>query len=537
MHSAPRNILLLCAAAALKTNTVSDHIRAFRQYGQHKYTIVDSLAFEAIGADLDSYDCVILHYSIVISMENYIPASLRERLRRFKGVKVAFIQDEYRFVDRQNAALADLQVGVIFTVTNPDVTRKIYRDKYFQGVRFEHTLTGFVPEHLLSMKVPSYAERPRDVSYRARKTSPWLGSFAEEKWRIADRFAADAAQHNLVCDIDTSETSRVYGGSWIDFVASSKAVLGTESGVSFIDFTGDIQIQVERFCAENPDVPHEVVRQRFLGDDDGKIVIRVVSPRIFEAAALRTLMVLYEGDYSGAVKPWEHYVPLRRDHGNMAEVVSIIRDPSKAQAIIDRAFHEVALSPAWTFRQMVERFDSVVDDEAQRLGLARSAIPETLGPLELAISTHGLQWVARGQYLEEHVLPAYNGLVEGHQELGKHYQRLNEYYQGLVESYQSLAKDYQRLAGDHQRLVGNHQSLAQDNQSLAEHYQRLAQDLNLPIRHLAYARLRQTLGPVKRKLMLAFQQLKALRGEKMPSSDSLDQCTISRPTPPIISTM
>ncbi|MHC2337912.1 hypothetical protein [Bradyrhizobium sp. USDA 4454] len=526
MHSPRYNILLLCAAAALKTNTVSDHIRAFRQYGRHNFTIVDSLAFEAIGTDLDAYDCIVFHYSIVISMDNYVPASFRDKIRRFKGVKVAFIQDEYRFIDRQNAALADLQVGVVFTVTNPDVTRKIYRDPYFDGVRFEHTLTGFVPEHLLSIDVPDYAARPLEVSYRARKAPAWLGSFAEEKWRIADRFAADAAQYNLVCDIDTSETSRIYGGSWVDFVASSKAVLGTESGVSFIDFTGDTQVEVERFCAENPDLPHEVVRQRFLGDDDGKIVIRVVSPRIFEAAALRTLMILYEGDYSGAVRPWEHYVPLRRDHGNMAEVVSIIRNPSKAQSIIDRAYHEVALSPAWTFKQMIERFDQVVTDEAQRLGLTPSALPETLGPLELAISTNGIQWVARGQYLEEHVVPVYNNLVDGHLELVGHYERLNQYYQGLVEDYQSLAKDYQRLAG-------NHQSLAKGNQNLAESYQELARD---PLSRIAYLRLRQRLSLLKMKLTLALQQVKALRGKQLPSSASLDQCASSAPTPPIIST-
>ncbi|WP_051346116.1 hypothetical protein [Bradyrhizobium sp. th.b2] len=469
MQSPRYNILLLCAAAALRTNTVSDHIRAFRQYSQHKYTIVDPLAFDAIGPDLDAFDCLVFHYSVVISMENHVPASLRDKIRRFKGVKVAFIQDEYRFIDRQNAALADLQIGAIFTVTNSDVTRKIYRDTFFDKVRFEHTLTGFVPEHLLSMDVPNYSERPLDVSYRARKAPPWYGYFAEEKWRIADRFAADAAQYNLVCDIDTSETSRIYGGSWVDFIASSKAVLGTESGVSFIDFTGDAQIQVERFCAENPDVSHEVVRQKFLGDDDGKIVIRVVSPRIFEAAALRTLMILYEGDYSGAVKPWDHYVPLNRDHSNMAEVVSVIRNPSKAQSIIDRAFHEVALSPAWTFKRMVEQFDKVVDDEAQRVELARNAIPGALDPLELAISTRGLELTARGRYLEEHVLPVYNKLIEDHQ--------------GLANAYERLATDHQRLATDFQRL-------AMDQQSLA----------NMSIKRFAYTWLRRTLGSVKRKL-------------------------------------
>lgn len=422
MSSKPYNILLLCAAPALRTNTVSDHLRAFREFSPNKYTIIDSAAFGALEASLDAYDCLVFHYSIIISMESFTPRPLREKIKRFKGVKIAFIQDEYRIIDRQNAALAELQINVVFTVTNPDVTRKIYRDEFFENVRFEHTLTGFVPEHLLSIDVPKYAERPLDVSYRARKAPPWYGYFAEEKWRIAERFATDAAHFGLVCDIETSEASRIYGSSWIDFLSNSKAALGTESGVSFIDFTGDVQIQVERFCAENPDVPHDVVRQKFLGSDDGKIVIRVISPRIFEAAALRTLMVLYEGEYSGAVKPWRHYVPLSRDHSNMAEVVSVIRNPAKAQPIIDRAFEEVARSPLWTFRSMIERFDRVVDEEVQRRGFARNPFVEVLDPLELAASTRGLELLSRGRYLEEHVLPVYNKLVEDYTKLAEAYQ-------------------------------------------------------------------------------------------------------------------
>ncbi|WP_429034083.1 hypothetical protein [Bradyrhizobium sp. I1.14.4] len=437
-----------------------DHIRAFRQYSRNAYTIVDSAAFEALEANLDVYDCLVLHYSIVISMESFIPNLLREKIRLFKGIKVAFIQDEYRIIDRQNAALADLKIGVIFTVTNREVTRKIYRDAYFDGVRFEHTLTGFVPEHLLSLDVPKYSERPLDVSYRARKSPPWYGYFAEEKWQIAERFAADATDYGLVCDIDTSETSRIYGNSWVEFVASSKAVLGTESGVSFIDFAGDAQVQVERFCAENPDVPGDVVRHKFLGADDGKIVIHVISPRIFEAAALRTLMILYEGEYSGAVKPWDHYVPLNRDHSNMAEVVSVIRDRARAQSIIDRAFDEVARSSAWTFKAMIDRFDTVVDDEAQRIGIAHDRPMDALDAVELAVSTRGLELLSRGRYLQTQIFPVYTKLVGDHQ--------------GLVDNYERLAKSYHQLAEHHQQLVLDHQRLARMSlRGLASRFRRM----------------------------------------------------------------
>ena len=153
-------------------------------------------------------------------------------------------------------------------------------------------------------------------------------------------------------------------------VANSKAVLGTESGSSFVDFTGEVQGRVEAFERDHPEAPFDVVRDQFLEGRDGEIVIHVISPRCFEAAALRTLMVLYPGTYSGALEAGRHYVPLARDHSNMAEVVAIIRDPDRAGPIINRAYREVACAPQWTFRSFIAGFDDVVDQEHTRVGLA-----------------------------------------------------------------------------------------------------------------------------------------------------------------------
>lgn len=88
----------------------------------------------------------------------------------------------------------------------------------------------------------------------------------------------------------------------------------------------------------------------------------VISSRCFEAAALRTLMVLYQGPYSGRLIPWRHYVPLAKDHSNIEEVVAFLRDPDRAQAMIDCAFREVALDPANSFAALARQFDAVIDD-------------------------------------------------------------------------------------------------------------------------------------------------------------------------------
>jgi hypothetical protein len=53
-------------------------------------------------------------------------------------------------------------------------------------------------------------------------------------------------------------------------------------------------------------------------------------------------------------------VPLRKDHGNMAEVAAVLRDLPRAQAIVDAAYREVALNPAYSFAAHVAQVDDVL---------------------------------------------------------------------------------------------------------------------------------------------------------------------------------
>ena len=358
------NILLLFCDAARSTATVDDHVKYLCNNTKNKIFPCDSILINFLNIDFDIFDVIVFHYSIVISRDNYIRKDLEEKIRRHKGLKVAFLQDEYRWVDKTADAMERLGVTVLFTVVNKDTIRSIYRHPWMQNVRFEQTLTGFVPEHLLERSVPPYEQRRLDVAYRARKVPSWLGGFGQEKWEIGQRFKEDASRYGLRCDIAFSEAERIYGEKWIRFISGTKAVLGTESGASVIDFDDQIRNSVEAYEAQCPDASFEDVQDRCFKDQDGDIVIHVISPRCFEAAALRTLMILYPGEYSGVLEAGRHYVPLEKDHSNMDEVVETLRDPRRAGEIIENAYKEVACSGRWTFASMVAHFDKVVQEEA-----------------------------------------------------------------------------------------------------------------------------------------------------------------------------
>lgn len=358
-----RRVLLLCDFDTRHIGTISDHLTAFKSYSENEICVVDALSAARTNIAFDEFDALVVHYSLAVS-KLPLQRKLAAKIRGYTGYKIVFIQDEYRWVDATVTAIADLGIHVIYSVVNEQIIDAIYHHESIRGVRRRRTLTGFVPDALTAMPVPDYERRPIDVGYRARKLPMWLGSFGQEKWIIGERFKRDAVRYGLVCDIEHDEKKRIYGDDWTTFLSNCKAVLGTESGSSFIDFSGEVQLAVEAFEQTEPNARFDEVQARFLGERDGETIIQVISPRCFEAAALRTLMILYPGAYSGVLKPWRHYLPLERDHGNMDEVVAVLRDRDRALAIIDNAYREVALNPLYGFRAMVENFDRDIAEHA-----------------------------------------------------------------------------------------------------------------------------------------------------------------------------
>jgi hypothetical protein len=334
-------LLLFIDTHAMHTGTVRDHVRSLTRLSNHEIYLAEYRGAVQAAIELSHFDVIVFHYSVILAQVGRAPGNLTAHCKGFRGLKVVLIQDEYRWINDTVRAAVDLNICVIFTVVNSEMIDVIYGHPGLSKVRKEQTLTGFVPEQLLKRSVPPFSQRSIDVGYRGRSVPFWLGGFAQEKRRIGERFEQDARRYELTTDISSDEKSRLYGRRWIDFLTRCKAVLGTESGASICDFTGDIQRRVDSYVADCPNATFEDVQREILTKYDGKHLINVISPRCFEAAALRTLMILYPGEYSGLLEPWRHYVPLAKDHSNMAEVVSVLKSPEQAQQIIDAAYREV----------------------------------------------------------------------------------------------------------------------------------------------------------------------------------------------------
>jgi len=354
-------ILLLCDDDPGHANTTLDHIRAFSRFSCHEvYTFNPRLVLYNAFLDLNEFDVVVIHYTLAIIDNYYLSPSFRKKIKRFSGLKVQFIQDEYRRVDQFTAMTRYLGIRVLFSMLPPTSIQKLYNETRLPGVVKVHTLAGYVPDDLRNLPTLPLAERPIDIGYRGRAIPFWLGRFGQEKRRIAEGVLERANRYGLRCDIAWREEDRIYGDRWTDFLRSCRSVLGTESGVSITDFDGSIERQTREYLSKRPHADFEEVYREILEPHEGNFPIKVISPRVFEAAALGTALILFPGEYSGILEPWRHYLPLAPDFSNMDRVVERLRDRDSLSAMTERAHADLVASGRYSHRVLIQQLDELV---------------------------------------------------------------------------------------------------------------------------------------------------------------------------------
>jgi hypothetical protein len=360
----PASILLLAGDPSGTANTVRDHIRSFQRYSRHRVRIFDPRR-PGRGRELDlgEFDVVVIHYTLFLPGKSAVPPWLREQLRAFGGLTVQFIQDEYRTVDQVTEAMRDVKIDVLFSAVPERAVEQVYVG--LNGTEIVSTLTGYVPEDLSGMTLTPLERRTVEVGYRGRVVPYWLGALGQEKSAIGRDFLARAGPYGLTCDIRWGELDRLYGERWKRFLASCRATLTTESGASITDFDGSIERRTQAYLDEHPNTTFADVHASVLAPFEGNVMINVVSPRVFEAAALRTAIVAFPGEYSGVIQADEHYIPLEKDFANFDEVVARIRDLPALEAMVERTHADLVRSRRYSYETFVRGFDEIV---AERVG-------------------------------------------------------------------------------------------------------------------------------------------------------------------------
>ena len=87
-----------------------------------------------------------------------------------------------------------------------------------------------------------------------------------------------------------------------------------------------------------------------------------VSPKMFEAIKLGTVLIMYEGEYKGIFKPNIHYIELKKDHSNIEDVVEKIKDDDYLQNMSERAYKDIIKNGNYNYKDFIEYFDKVIKE-------------------------------------------------------------------------------------------------------------------------------------------------------------------------------
>jgi hypothetical protein len=369
-----RLLVAYCNASTF-VSTTAEYLESIVRYSDFDVRFVHVTHGAELAFDLAEFDAVFHSYCARLPFPDYVSPDYLAKLKAFKGVKVLAVQDEYDHTNRLRRAIRDVGFHAVLTCVPPGMLEAIYPPKMFPGTEFITVLTGYVPEHLpqQARSMRPLRDRPIGIGYRGRDIGGRYGRLAFEKLEIGRRMREICAARGISHDIEWTDDKRLYGADWFNFIASCRANLGSESGSNVFDFDGAIEAKYKELeAARGGPVPYEEFRV-YTDPIEAEYDMGQISPRVFEAAAMRTPMILYSGRYSGTIEPDTHYIELKKDFSNVDAVLAQLNDLEGLGRMAQRAYDRLVSSGEFSYRQFVGTVDETIKHKAKELGVVLRA--------------------------------------------------------------------------------------------------------------------------------------------------------------------
>jgi len=368
----PESLLLVCFYDPMGISTVPETVAFIQEYSRFSITVLNLFEHRNKGwrwslsplMNLRKFNGIVIHNSISYNVDNLyaLDRRLSCKMRDFNGVKVLMKQDENFQFKALAKYIGESQFDLIFTCLPTKAVPLIYPQSLVGAPLFSRMLTGYVTPTLRSFPLKR-GPRPIDIGYRGSVQPLSFGRLAYEKRKIGEDVAKLLKEKNLNIDISSRWEDRLGGSVWLDFLSKCKATLGVESGASVFDLDGTLSSRCK--TAEKKYGPireDSEYAEQFLGeltDIEGKIDYNQIAPRHFEAAATRTLQIMYPGSYSDIFIPGRHFIEIARNYSNIEYVLELLGDEKLCLQIVDRAYEEIINNPKYWIETFVQHFDNL----------------------------------------------------------------------------------------------------------------------------------------------------------------------------------
>lgn len=347
--------------------TIVDAVQCWTQSKQHEIEVINFRGHKRgvqFPKDFSSsrYDGIIFHNTISYDPENLwsLGRSFPGGLASFSGRKILLKQDEHYKSALTDAAIVAFGFHLVFTLTSETNRNKFYPKSIASGVQFVEWLTGYVSERMRFWPRKPICERKVDLVYRGSMQPESFGRIANEKYLIALSAENGLRGGNLEFDISARWEDRLFGDSWYEFLASSRAVLGVESGASILDRHGYTWLLAAAIRRLLPNDKFRETRMNLLRPFESPGIYSAIAPRHFEAIALGTVQFMYPGDYSKVIFPGEHFFEIPKLETNWGDVADAIQNTELLQRCSDRAHKDIIASNKFSYNTFMDSANSII---------------------------------------------------------------------------------------------------------------------------------------------------------------------------------
>lgn len=365
----PERFLLIAHFDPEGYRTVSEYVQYIGQTSRFNFQLLNLWGGHyphglELPPDLDLRDFggLFINSSVSYNVDNLISLdrSLKHKIADFNGAKVMMKQDEHFRTNRIVDYLVSRHFDLLLTCVSPESLRKVYPEQNLPGLRFLHTLTGYVSDELRQETYRQDDDRPIDIGYRGSIQPNSFGRLAYEKQSIGEVFEQICNERGMTHDISSRWEDRFAGADWFKFLGGLKGVLGVESGASIFDFDGEVEHSCDRYISQNPGASFEEIHAAVLAPHENNVSYNQISPRHFEAAACRTVQIMYEGEYSGIFQPNRHYLSLKRDLSNLNSVLERLMDRAERLRLTEAAYEDIIMNDTFHYSTLIDNLDQAI---------------------------------------------------------------------------------------------------------------------------------------------------------------------------------
>lgn len=363
-----QSIAILYEPGSLHVNTIREHLESFYRFSRHEIAYFPATQNITPTVPLSLFSTVIVHYSVrlihpqVVRSRAMLSDAYIDALEAYGGYKILFIQDEYDATNIARDWIKRLGFHTVFTCVPQQYLEAVYPKQIFPSIYFAVTLTGYVPSNLMQYTntLPP-SKRTTVLGYRGRILPYSYGNLGYEKYFIGAKAKELCGLNGITCDIEVDDTKRIYGADWYSFLGSCRATLGTESGSNLFDFNGDLKAKIAQKLKQFPELSKEAIFEEFVNPYE-TIKMNQISPKIFEAIALRTILILFEGEYSGVLEPDVHYISLKKDFSNFDAVLEKLNDAAFVDDMAEKSYNDIILSGKYSYQRFIEDFERILKE-------------------------------------------------------------------------------------------------------------------------------------------------------------------------------